>query len=350
MKTLITAAIVACCISSHVSAGGDSAETVGVRDIAVHASKRPAGLTATIWYPAQAGGREDILGESAFFVGTPAMRDAPIASRRYPVILLSHGAGIAGTASALSWLAVPLAQRGFIVAAPTHPGNGGANRSAAEVMRLWQRPADISATLDALEKDSLFSSHIVQDKVGMLGLSMGGGTALAIGGARFDPEQLAGYCDTQSRNPSLCEWIRLSGVDLHAMDMSQAGRDNRDARIRFVMAIDPAPMDAFAPGSFAQITTPTAVINLGHVEELPSSVRADKAARVMPQGTYATIEDASHYSMFPECKAGAKERAEAEEIGDPICSDGGGQSRSDIHKALIKAALQAFDGALQQGK
>lgn len=340
-----------CCLSSYAMSAqlpAVAAETAGVREIKVQSRARQTDLTATVWYPAEAGGSPITLGESVFFVGTSAMRDASVANGRFPLILLSHGAGLAGTPAALSWIAVPLAQRGFIVAAPTHPGNGGANRSAAETMKLWLRPSDISATLDAISDEAFFGEHIEHDKVGMLGLSMGGGTALAMGGARFDPDKLASYCDTDERNPSLCEWVRLSGVDLHAMDMTKATRDSRDERIRSIMAIDPAPMDVFAPSSFSEIAIPTVIINLGRAEELPLTVRADKAAAAMKHATYSTIADASHYSMFPDCKLGAAEIAQAENVGDPICSDGGGRSRKDIHDELIEAMGQAFDRALKQ--
>ena len=128
----------------------------------------------------------------------------PDRERTFPLILLSHGAGLAGSAQALSWMATALAERGFVVAAPTHPGNTGANRSAAETMKLWLRPADLTATLNAMEKEAFFGDHLAQGEIGALGLSMGGNTVLAMAGARMDPKLLAGYCDTDLLNPSLC--------------------------------------------------------------------------------------------------------------------------------------------------
>lgn len=250
-------------------------------------------LAVTIWYPADAGGKPVTLGESIFFVGTPAMLDAPISDRKYPLILLSHGAGLAGNAQALSWIAAPLARQGFIVAAPTHPGNTGTNRSAAETMKLWLRPADMIETLDAMGEDALFREHLELSKIGILGLSMGGNTALALSGARIDPERLASYCDTDSLNPSLCEWVRQSGIDLRAMDLGVAGRDNEDKRIGFVMAIDPAPVDVFDLNSFSRISVPVELINLGKTGDIPVTTQADKIAEAISNATYSTMEDAS---------------------------------------------------------
>jgi predicted dienelactone hydrolase len=179
---------------------------------------------------------------------------------------------------------------------------------------------------------------------------MGGNTALAIAGARVDPKLLAAYCDTDRLNASLCQWIRQSGVDLHAMDLQPAGRDNSDERIRFAMAIDPAPVDAFDAKSFADIRIPVAIVNLGRPGKIPATTDASGIAKAIAKASYATIEDASHYSMFGGCKPGALAIIASEEIGDPLCDDGGGRSRGEIHAQLIDMATAAFTRALKPGQ
>ena len=327
-----------------------AADAVGVRRMVIPSTERGRLLKVTVWYPASTGGEAITLGESQFFVGTSAMLDAPFLEGRFPLVLLSHGAGLAGSAEALSWIAAPLAKRGFVVAAPTHPGNTGPNRSAAETMKLWLRPADVSQTLDALEKASYFEEHVEPGEVGVLGLSMGGSTALALAGARFDPQRLAAYCDTDTLNPSLCGWVRQSGVDLHAMDMKEADRDNRDARIHFAMAIDPAPVDVFDSRTFSQIEIPVELVNLGRKGEVPVTAQAAGIAKVIPGARHSEIEDASHYSMFAECKSGAVEIAKTEKIEDPICSDGHGQPRRTIHAQLIDLVARAFRRTLRSNR
>ena len=336
--------IVSTMLAQNAANAGDA---VGVRHFPARSAERSTDLDVTVWYPAQPGGEPVNLGDSELFVGTSAMRDAPMSGGKFPLILLSHGAGLAGTPQALSWIATPLARQGFVVAAPTHPGNGGKNRSAAETMKLWLRPADLTATLDAIGKD--FGDHLEQGKVGVLGLSMGGNTALAIAGARVDPKLLAAYCDTDALNASLCQWIRQSSVDLHAMDLQPAGRDNSDERIRFAMAIDPAPVDVFDLKSFAGIKIPAAIVNLGRPGKIPATADASGIAKAIADASYATIEDASHYSMFGACKPGALGIIASEEIGDPLCDDGGGRSRDEIHAQLIDMAAAAFNRALKTG-
>jgi predicted dienelactone hydrolase len=162
----------------------------------------------------------------------------------------------------------------------------------------------------------------------------------------LDPELLASYCDTNDLNASLCDWVRLGGVDLHAMDKEAAGRDNRDERVRFVMAIDPAPADIFATDTFSDISIPVALVNLGKGVKIPKTAQVSKIAAVIPGASYEVVEDASHSSMFPECKPGAAEIAVEEGIEDPICADESGRSRDAIHTQLIDMVAAAISRAL----
>ena len=342
--TVVCAIVISAVTIAGAAAAADNA---GMRQIVATSKERGNDLEVTVWYPARSGGEPVVLGENAFFVGTSAMRDAPIADGKFPLILLSHGAGLAGTPHAVSWIAAPLARQGFVVAAPMHPGNSGKNRSAAETMKIWLRPGDLSETLNAMESDPFFGTHLDHGKVGALGLSLGGNTALALAGARIDPELLAGYCDTDALNHSLCEWVRQSGVDLHKMDLKSAGRDNKDGRIRFAMAIDPAPVDVFDTSSFSGISVPVDLVNLGQPGKIPQTADAAEVSEGIPKVRYSMI-DASHYSMFAECKPGAADLAVAEQIGDPICSDGEGQSRGGIHAQLVDITTASFSRALKE--
>lgn len=326
------------------AAAGDQA--AGVTRIAAPAPERGTDLDVTVWYPASSGGETVTIGETLFFKGTPAIPDAPVAAGRFPLVVLSHGAGLGGRAEAASWLAAPLAEAGFIVVAPTHPGNTGPDRSAEETMKLWLRPADLSAAIDAIAQDTAFADHIDAGSVGALGLSMGGGSALSVVGARLHPQRFAAYCDSAGRNASLCDWVRMSGVDLHAFDESLVGRDNRDDRVRFAMAIDPVPADVFAPETFSGISVPVALVNLGAKSGIPETARASAMADAIAGAGYTVIEDASHFSMFGECKPDAAETALEMGIEDPICDDGGGRSRAAIHAELIDTVTAAFKQAL----
>ena len=87
-------------------------------------------------------------------------------------------------------------------------------------------------------------------------------------------------------------------------------------------------------------------MNLGKEVEIPATVQASKIAEVIPGAGYEVIEDASHSSMFAECKPAAAEIAVEEGIEDPICADGSRRSRDAIHAQLIDMVAAAFNRGL----
>lgn len=62
-----------------------ASENVGVREISVPSPERGTDLDVTVWYQALPGGKSTLLGESTFFVGTPAMLGAPISEVHFPL-------------------------------------------------------------------------------------------------------------------------------------------------------------------------------------------------------------------------------------------------------------------------
>jgi predicted dienelactone hydrolase len=70
-------------------------------------------------------------------------------------------------------MASRLAERGFMVAMLRQPNPH--SQSPQEVLQeIWLRPADVSATLTAIESDAALSGRIDADRVGVLGFQIGG--------------------------------------------------------------------------------------------------------------------------------------------------------------------------------
>lgn len=61
-------------------------------------------------------------------------------------------------------------------------------------------------------------------------------------------------------------------------------------------------------------------------------------AKAIPDAHYAVIEEASHFSIFAECKPDAA----ASEGEDPICSDGAGVPLQEVHAQLIDMVEATF--------
>ena len=108
----------------------------------------------------------------------------PVSLAGAPVLVLSHGTG--GSAAELDWLAGPLVEAGFTVAAPDHHGNNYIDGyAAAGFACLWDRPLDLSFILDYLAAREDIGA------VGAAGFSFGGYASAAVLGARIDRRRYA---------------------------------------------------------------------------------------------------------------------------------------------------------------
>jgi len=89
------------------------------------------------------------------------------------------------------------------------------------------------------------------------------------------------------------------------------------------------------------------VTGLGSPGKIPLTTEASGIAKAIAMASYAMIDDASPYSMFGVCNPDAAALAESEQLEDPICEDGGGRPRSQLHAQLIDLTRAAFSHALK---
>jgi predicted dienelactone hydrolase len=305
---------------------------------------RQDGIDFLIWYPANPGGKAVTVGGNGVFHGTTAGQGAPHAEGASPVILVSHGAG--GNAGQFGWIASALAAEGYVVVLPNHPGSTTGNASAPEALRIWERPQDISAVLDALQADPERYPYMDLSRIGVLGFSAGGYTALALAGARVDPARLSSFCDQGGRGMSDCAFFARNGIDLHAADLSPAAQDLRDPRIAFAVVVDPGIVETLTEESLAAIDLPMLVLNLGDEDLVPAPVHARVMSEAVPGAAYRIVPDAIHFSFLAECKPEGAEILTEEGEVDPLCSDAGGRPRSDIHAELVEV-ITSFLGGLR---
>lgn len=315
--------------------------TAGITYGEAYAPIRETDVDFNIWYPASPGGKSVTVGGNGVFYGTPAGRDAPHQSGRFPMVIISHGAG--GNAGQFGWIASELAQAGFVVVLPNHPGTTTGNASAEAAVRVWERPADVSAVLDEITANAQDYPYMDTDRISILGFSAGGYTAMATAGARVDPGLLQGFCDDTDHGMSDCAFLAHFGVDLHAMDLSPASQDLRDPRISAAVIIDPGIIETITADSLGQIDIPMLILNLGDEDKIPAGVYARGAADLITDATYSVVGDATHFSFLAQCKPRGAQILINEDELDPLCDDAGGRPRSDIHDDLsgrIVAFLQ----------
>ncbi|MEC4892447.1 MAG: alpha/beta hydrolase [Oscillatoria sp. PMC 1051.18] len=176
-----------------------------------------------------------------------------------PLLVISHGLG--SSRETFEYLAKHLASYGFAVAVVEHPGSNAqqlqqlASGLANEVTpsrELIDRPLDIKYLLDVLE--SSYSQQVRTDKVGILGQSYGGYTALAVAGAEFNYEKLQSVCPPlNSLNLSLL-------IQCQADTLPDLNYNLQDERIQAAIAINPLTSTIFGEDELSDIEIPLMIV------------------------------------------------------------------------------------------
>src|SRR5215471_5276252 len=234
---------------------------VGYRRIAVQDALTGEAFPVALWYPTSAapaplfvtGALSPCQLPTSLCRGIayemPVAQNAPVAAGAFRVIVVSHGAG--GMALLHRDLAMALAAHGYVVAAPTHPRGKGNDISGIGV---WVgRPRQVSRVIDAVLADGALGSHIDRERVGVVGHSNGGFTALAVAGAVPSPSRPAAHCRQHPDDAKFCAF----GGAATRKATREIGHvpELRDPRVRSIVLMAPnaAP---FSDDALAKITIP----------------------------------------------------------------------------------------------
>lgn len=218
---------------------------------------------------------------------------APVIERPAPLILISHGTG--GSYSDHAWLVNAFLRAGWVVAALNHPHDTRKDASRSGLVRVWDRPADISFLLSHLLRDPEWSKRIDAQKVAVAGFSSGGYTAIALAGGIFDPALMNRYCMSAQAGPD-CELGR--GV---VVDRTDAGRSARDDRVKVVVAMAPAVGPGVTEDSLRRIAMPVLLIAAADDELVSPDLGAMRYASLIPTAQLMVLPKGGHFVFLEEC-------------------------------------------------
>ncbi|MEM9945810.1 MAG: alpha/beta hydrolase [Cyanobacteria bacterium P01_D01_bin.36] len=233
-----------------------------------------------------------------------------------PVIAISHG--VASNRETLAYLAKHFASHGYGVVVPEHVGtntekfrrflNGVEGSPNPEEFIL--RPQDITAVLDTLEIKQLTDRRLEQwdlDSVGILGHSLGGYTALSVGGASLNQTPLSEPCTALSNwvpiNPSMLIQCEISALS------SEAPAVLADPRIKAIVALNPLTSHVFGRSGLEQIQVPVMMVageNDTFTPAVPEQIEPfswltteEKTLVFIEQGTHFSLLSGSSSSVLP---------------------------------------------------
>ncbi|MEM7063870.1 MAG: alpha/beta hydrolase [Cyanobacteria bacterium P01_B01_bin.77] len=182
-----------------------------------------------------------------------------------PLVVISHG--FAASRTNFADMAQHFASYGIAVAAIEHPGSNlqqvenllEGNVSAAMAPNEFvDRPQDISYLLDAIESQVSLANRIDLSKVGVMGHSFGGYTALALAGAQLNVEQLQTRCtDELTRVDSVNISLPLQCLALQ----SQFEQPIQDERIKAAFVFNPITSLVFGDEGLNQLKTPVFMVS-----------------------------------------------------------------------------------------
>lgn len=227
---------------------------------------------------------------------------------QWPVVMLSHGT--AGSAEELGWMGRKLARRGFIAIAPNHHGNTAHESFRPEAFVCWwERAVDLSELLTQLSAAGPFAGRLDLSEVTAAGFSIGGYSALVLGGARTSVEQFYAwrrttgkpggsgmvFSDLEARIP---EMLKESATFRAAFE--RQGEDFHDPRFTSIFAMAPAPpVRGFSGQSVAEFSVPVHIVTSDADTIAPREACADWLKSVNPAFRLTSVGEAvGHYSYL----------------------------------------------------
>jgi predicted dienelactone hydrolase len=224
-----------------------------------------------------------------------------------PIVIISHGFG--DVKESFTFLAEHLASYGFIAIIPDHVGSDLAYRQTylegrlntlLSPMEFINRPQEISFLIDRLEtltaESAEWSAIADTTRIGVVGDSLGGSTALALGGAEINYGRLVENCDQENVIFNFSLYL-----ECRARFLPPQNYDLKDPRIKAVVAAHPLGGGLYGPEGFSQIDVPLLMVSGGNdivstvvTEQIHPFVWLQSEPKYM-----ALLEGGTHFTSKP---------------------------------------------------
>ncbi len=289
-------------------------------------------VDVAIWYPTQIQAKKETIGSAILYVAKGA-KPLPISNG---LIIISHG--FSGDYLGHNNIAQFLAKLGYVVATPTHPDLIGLKSGKSEFDPLVARPRHIQLIIDELWNHPSFKASVTQNRIGIIGFSLGTYTALMTIGAAPDFSGLASYCAENMKDNLLCSpraKKRFSAIETNILPQ-------RDSRIGGAVLLAPAYGPLFPEASLTSLETSVQLFSAENDQELDNRYNAKYFEEFLPNiESIETIKDAGHFVFMAPCPK------ELKRVVPYICKDADSVDRAMVHQKLNREIANFFKEALE---
>lgn len=225
-----------------------------------------------------------------------------------PLIIISHGLG--SNRQTFAYLGEHLASQGFAVAIPEHIGTNSEQfqeilsglAKPPKASNLVNRPLDIKYLLDTLEEESSLNQVLNLENVGIIGQSLGGYTAFAVGGAKYNRAKLKQDCDGNQHDNVFFDLSAL--IQCRANELPEQKYQLQDERIKAILAINPLSDRVFGKKGLKNIQVPTMILSgTNDLVTPPVQEQIYPFAWLNSQNKYLVlVEQGTHFSFLDKGK------------------------------------------------
>lgn len=313
--------------------GQSSPTTVGFQYAKV-ADQDGVPVDLTIWYPSTTEPAAHRLGPLVQMVAL----NAAVVGQKLPLIVMSHGSGGA------PWnhydTALSLATAGFVVVAPTHPGDNQANRSRAAM--VLDRPEHVTLAIDFIVSRWAASQLIDDHRIGFFGFSVGGFTGLVITGGAPDFRRLIGHCQAHPLEFG-CVIAKPVLSEKRLMELPPT-RQLHDERIKAAVLAVPALGFTFTPDRLATVKVPLQLWRAEKDDVTPHPWHADTVRQALPAPPdYRVVANAGHFDFIVPCTPQVATAAAF------LCQEAPGFDRAAFHDQFNGEVVAFFTRELRAG-
>jgi len=253
---------------------------------------------------------------------------APATGSALPLIVISHGTG-AGPVSHID-TAQALAQSGFVVVAPMHPGDNFQDDSAVGRPEwLANRSRHVSKVIDFMFTQWEGRGRLIPNRVGIFGFSAGATTALISIGGVPDLDRAAAHCAQQRE--FVCNLMAPPPATGAGSGPPQWVHDRR---IAAAAVAAPGLGFAFAPSGLANVQVPVQLWAGAADQTVPYETNAAVIRRLLTRPVdFHSVPGAVHFSFLAPCGPGSPPQ---------LCQDSEGFDRSAFHRELNRSMIDFF--------